>query len=325
MAGDWIKIEISTPDKAEVFSIAERLGITPTDALGRLVLVWRWFDQHTESGNGVSVSDSFLDHVAGVTGFADAMRAVHWLAEGEQGLTLPRFDRHNGKTAKSRALTAKRVAAHKGRSANAALTVPALPREEKRRSTVPPISPVDESPPQRELGILGIVGQGARPTRRKRRAAFSAGETALAREVLEYLNVVSGRRFQAVARNVGFIVDRLAEGYPPHVLKLVAYHRLTKWRNDPKMIEYLRPETLYNETKCAQYAGQVPGAYFRTCGECSTQLLPDVPACPNGCTVRAEAAAEASRQPMPDHIRRREGESVKQWIERLKEAGKVAA
>ncbi|MCU7807829.1 MAG: hypothetical protein KZQ73_08190, partial [Candidatus Thiodiazotropha sp. (ex Semelilucina semeliformis)] len=59
-------------------------------------------------------------------------------------LTLPHFDRHNGKTAKNRALTAKRVAKHK---ANGKVTSEALSREEKEKnkktnkkseSTIPP-------------------------------------------------------------------------------------------------------------------------------------------------------------------------------------------
>jgi len=139
---DWIKLEVATPDKVEVFAIAEAVGIAPTDALGRLILVWRWFDQHTECGNAGSVSDAFLDHVAGMPGIAKAMRDVGWLADDPRRkgmLYLPNFDRHNGKTAKSRALTAERVQTYKQRSANGKVTEPALPREDKKRSN--PISP----------------------------------------------------------------------------------------------------------------------------------------------------------------------------------------
>lgn len=136
MAGDWLKMEANTPDKPEVFEIASQLGISTAEAFGRLFLVWRFFDQHTEDGNGVNVSTPYLDHIAGVTGFSDAMKTVHWLEGEEQdgyGLRLPNFDRHNGQTAKKRVLTAKRVAAHKQRSTNEQLTTSALPREEKRR------------------------------------------------------------------------------------------------------------------------------------------------------------------------------------------------
>lgn len=144
MAGDWIKIEASTPDKPEVFMIADILGIDPDAAFGKLFRVWSWFDQHTEDGNAPSVTKVIIDKQAGVMGFADAMQAAGWLSTEEQFLQIPNFDRHNGKSAKKRALTAKRVAEHKQRAnadGNASSVTTALPREEKRRYKPPPVSP----------------------------------------------------------------------------------------------------------------------------------------------------------------------------------------
>jgi hypothetical protein len=152
MAGDWLKIEASTPDKPEVFLIAQALQMTPEEAFGRLFKVWRYFDQHTRDGNELGVSDSYIDHIAGVTGFGKAMRDVHWLDWADNnmvGVKLVNFDRHHGKTAKTRALTARRVATHKQRSGNGAQTQGALPREEKRR-----IKTIggDSSPESQNLG-----------------------------------------------------------------------------------------------------------------------------------------------------------------------------
>lgn len=137
MAGDWLKIEVCTPDKPEVFLMAEKLGFDSDAVMGKLFRVWGWFDQHTEKGNDASVTTALINRCAGVAGFAEAMLSVGWLVQGQRGLELPNFDRHNGETAKSRALTAKRVAAHKRRNGNGALTLVALPREEKRRTTTP--------------------------------------------------------------------------------------------------------------------------------------------------------------------------------------------
>lgn len=139
MAGDWLKIEASTPDKPEVIGIADMLGIHPAHAFGALFLVWRWFDQHTTDGNARCVTKVTIDRLSGVTGFADAMLKVGWLSVHEEGVTLPHFDRHNGETAKKRGLTAKRVAVHKAKSnaeGNASGVSSALPREEKRREDV---------------------------------------------------------------------------------------------------------------------------------------------------------------------------------------------
>lgn len=136
MAGDWIKFEKATLDKPEVYAIADKLCRDPDEVVGKLLRVWCWYDQHTESGNGVGVTVSLIDRYSNCVGMAKAMKEVGWLVDTLDGLSIPNFDRHNGETAKSRALTAKRVAFHKSKtnaSGNAKVTVDALPREEKRR------------------------------------------------------------------------------------------------------------------------------------------------------------------------------------------------
>jgi hypothetical protein len=135
VAGDWLKMDSSTPDKPEVLAITARMGWDDPDmTVGKLFRVWRWFDQQTTDGNAPGVTSALLDRIAGVTGFADAMRLVGWLVVTDDGLSLPKFDRHNGATAKARAQTAKRVASHRGNAeGNAVAVTGALAREEKRR------------------------------------------------------------------------------------------------------------------------------------------------------------------------------------------------
>ena len=135
MAGEWLKFEANTPEKSEVFSITVAMGWTDPDlTVGKLLKVWRWFDQQTIDGNAPNVTLALLDHISGVSGFAQAMCNVHWLVLDGDGLHLPNFERHNGQTAKDRCLTAKRVAKHKtnGKGNADGVTSP-LPREEKRR------------------------------------------------------------------------------------------------------------------------------------------------------------------------------------------------
>ncbi|WP_341519855.1 DnaT-like ssDNA-binding domain-containing protein [Pseudomonas sp. G.S.17] len=132
MAGDWIKFELTTMDKPEVCLIADLAGIDPDAVVGKLMRVWAWFDQQTENGNAPSVSKKLLDRSVGVTGFCDHMKSVGWMAEAEGVISLPHFERHNGKTAKNRLLTAKRVASHKAGNAkgNARIVTSALPKED---------------------------------------------------------------------------------------------------------------------------------------------------------------------------------------------------
>jgi len=130
MAGDWIKFETATPDKPEIWLIAEAVGIDPDAVVGKLLRIWIWFDQHTENANAPSVSKLTLNRLVGVSDFCEHVIAAGWMGEKNGEISLPNFDRHNGKTAKNRALTAKRVAKH---TANAKLTLDALAKEEKRR------------------------------------------------------------------------------------------------------------------------------------------------------------------------------------------------
>lgn len=135
MAGDWLKFEKATPDKPEVFAIAAKLDMDPDAVVGKLIRIWSWFDTHTMDGNGRSVTPSLLDRISGVTGFVAAMAAVGWVVIDNDGVSLPNFHRHTGETAKGRALTAKRVAAHKEKGnakGNASIVTAPLPREEKR-------------------------------------------------------------------------------------------------------------------------------------------------------------------------------------------------
>ncbi|CAJ0737663.1 hypothetical protein R77592_04397 [Ralstonia mannitolilytica] len=149
MAGNWIKFEVDTPEKPEVLALTVAMGWDDPDlTVGKLLRVWRWFDQHTLEGNAPGVSAALLDRIAGVTGFSTEMAKVGWLIVSDDGISLPNFDRHNGETAKSRALTAKRVAKHKANSkgndaGNADSVTSPLPKEDKNKEEVnnPPNPP----------------------------------------------------------------------------------------------------------------------------------------------------------------------------------------
>lgn len=115
MAGDWIKVESVTPDKPEVFQIAETLGIDPDAVVGKLVRLWIWADQQTYEGDAGSVTLTQLDRITNAQGFGNAMLLSGWLVQDDRGLVFPRFERHNGQTAKSRALSARRMRDHRAK------------------------------------------------------------------------------------------------------------------------------------------------------------------------------------------------------------------
>lgn len=138
MAGDWMKIDLELPDKPEVYAISGMVNKEPEFVVGALIKIWAWFDKHTVDGNAYGVTYSLPDRIAGVTGFGEAMMLVGWLEQNDKTLSMPKFDRHTSQSAKTRALTSKRVE----KSRNASVTQTPLPREEKRREEnkyIPPI------------------------------------------------------------------------------------------------------------------------------------------------------------------------------------------
>lgn len=74
-------------------------------------------------------------------------------------------------------------------------------------------------------------------------------------EVLAHLNAKTGRSFEMVDSNTRLIAARLNEGATVEQCKSVIDAKVKEWLNDAKMVEFLRPKTLFNATNYAQYAG----------------------------------------------------------------------
>lgn len=112
----WIKLEHTTPDKPEVWEMAEILSLDPDAVLGKLLRAWIWADQNCNASGVTSVTVlALLDRMTGVTGFGNAMVSVGWIIIDGRECIFTNFDRHNGKPAKTRALGTKRMAAHRGK------------------------------------------------------------------------------------------------------------------------------------------------------------------------------------------------------------------
>lgn len=154
MAGDWIKMTHELPDKPEVLAISGRIGINRLEVVGRLFILWRWFDQHTVDGNALGVTKVTLSEClfgySSDTKFIEAVIAEGWLIETSEGISVVNFEVHISESAKQRALTAKRVAKSKEKGngkGNAAsvnkVTRPALPDALPREdiNSNPPITP----------------------------------------------------------------------------------------------------------------------------------------------------------------------------------------
>lgn len=78
--------------------------------------------------------------------------------------------------------------------------------------------------------------------------------------ILEFLNAKTGRHYRPVKPNLDFITARLKEGATEEELRQVVAKKCREWAGDPAMTLYLRPATLFNRTKFAQYQGELTHA-----------------------------------------------------------------
>ena len=84
-----------------------------------------------------------------------------------------------------------------------------------------------------------------------------SGKPDVAVQILEFLNFKTGRNYQPVKANIEMIKARLKDGATVDELRMVVAKKCREWATDEKMNEYLRPATLFNRTKFAQYQGEL--------------------------------------------------------------------
>ncbi|MBD2822120.1 conserved phage C-terminal domain-containing protein [Xenorhabdus sp. 42] len=74
-----------------------------------------------------------------------------------------------------------------------------------------------------------------------------------ARQVLVYFNQVTDSNYYNGKTTMGYIRARLKDGYSVEDLMLITDYLTTKWRDDGKMRDYLRPKTLFGPENCTEY------------------------------------------------------------------------
>lgn len=114
MGMDWIKMRCNLWDDPRVGGLVEATDTSEATVIGGLYWLWATADQHTANGAMPSVSLKHIDRKTGIAGFGAALVAIGWVLVGDGGgLSVARFDEHNGASGKQRAMTAKRVATHR--------------------------------------------------------------------------------------------------------------------------------------------------------------------------------------------------------------------
>ena len=79
-------------------------------------------------------------------------------------------------------------------------------------------------------------------------------------EVIEYLNAKTDSAYKASSKaNISVIRARLNDGYTVEDCKKVVDTKAGQWLNNPDMVKYLRPETLFRPSKFEGYLNECRG------------------------------------------------------------------
>jgi len=108
MAGDWIKMRSNLRDDPRVVALARTLEEDRHTVVGRLHAFWSWADQHSSDGTLSRCDRDWVDEYVSRRGFGSALVSVGWLEERDDGLAIPEFEKHNGDSAKARAMASQR-------------------------------------------------------------------------------------------------------------------------------------------------------------------------------------------------------------------------
>lgn len=105
------------------------------------------------------------------------------------------------------------------------------------------------------------------------------GFSEAAKAILTYLNETAGKSFRLSKTSLKPIEARLRENFSQEELRRVVDHKVKTWGPDPKMQEYLRPQTLFQASKFESYLQGAPRpaasyhADFVQCPECGAAVL----------------------------------------------------
>lgn len=159
MAKDWIKMRMDLPSHPKVVRILSATKSDKFRVVGGLHAVWSVFDLHSSDGVLEGYTPETMDHIIGWDGFCAALIKVNWMQyDGDETLTMPDFDTHNGQSAKRRADETERkrksrkkpdkVRKDCGQIADEVRSREEESREDKDK---PPISPKGDDVPYSEI------------------------------------------------------------------------------------------------------------------------------------------------------------------------------
>lgn len=98
-----------------------------------------------------------------------------------------------------------------------------------------------------------VIKQEGKGSDKKKKPKTSPPSKKLEIEILQELNQKAGKNFRPTDSNLKVIRTRLDEGFSEKDCLRVIENRVSHWKHDPKMNEYLRPITVFNRSKFEGY------------------------------------------------------------------------
>jgi uncharacterized phage protein (TIGR02220 family) len=146
-------------------------------------------------------------------------------------------------------------------------------RENGRKGGRPKKKPKNQGVSDAENQVVSENRKGSENTPAPAPAPAPAQGDDPATQVIAELNRLAGTSYRPSAEsNRELVLARLSEGYSLDEVLAVVRDRVSRWKGDEKMAEYLRPGTLFRKSKFADYVGQAKSGGGR-----QQQLPPPLP------------------------------------------------
>ncbi|GIV52376.1 MAG: hypothetical protein KatS3mg038_2897 [Candidatus Kapaibacterium sp.] len=153
MAGDWIPVSCDLRRKPEVLQLSQILGLPIQHVVGMLIDFWIWAQEQSVDGRFCNLRLDVIADACYVTPeFLLALEQVGWLNIDSKGLTVPKFERWMGQSAKSRLQARERKRAE--RSAHTDNPVTQMSRSQRDKN-VTPVTQMSRS--QRDKNVTPVT------------------------------------------------------------------------------------------------------------------------------------------------------------------------
>jgi len=236
----WVESHTVLIRHRKLLQLAAALSIEPVVAMGHLHALWHAILEQQEDGNLAEWPDEMIASAAAFKGdphlFVTELQSKKWL---------------DGKIVHDWLDYAGRYLTNKYRTANPRRLKAILRLHRVRLKSDSSLSKVR---PKSDNHTLPNHTLPNHTLQNQKKDIVSQRETA--HEILTFLNQKTGKAFRPVSANLDLILARLKEGATAQNCRMVIARKRMDWGDDPKMVQYLRPATLFNKIKFAQYLGE---------------------------------------------------------------------